>query len=1015
MTDTVDLVVVGVEDDIPRAKMSDKLVQAFKQESYSFEALLDGAYGESAPYAAQSDVERGLAEEGMQQLTSLGLKCAIVPTGEIPEVEVAAPIARPPAAETDADASAEVDFDDDNVEDSSALASFKAADGNEEVAASDVEFETDGSDSSDGALAAFKKDDSDGKSDDSAEVDFSAEIDSVGGDSASSGLADAKDAKNDVAAKDDALNHDFTDQLEEVGSDELSSGLKEGQQAKPDFDADVKSVDFSDDASLIGIHENAEEVQARKEKQDKLEEAATERDLASFPKEGVSDIDFSDDLDFLSSGETPTGQIEEQSIEQPSGDLQSEDAAAADSDTTSVESKSDVPKALAGSSAGDLDAELIDPAPAEKKNKEPVVVDDGGLSLSSDDSAPLTAPKEKSDSDAADDGGLSLSGDSSAPLTAPKEKANPEAADDGGLSMSDDSSAPLTKPKAKANPDAGDDGGLSLDKSAVQSPAEVTNETTADNAPSADAEEDYASAKETAQAAVDDQSVDTAEPAGVVSESAPAPEPAEKIAETRIEEPAAAKKQESDADKKVEAKAPTEASGLVLPGQITSSVVPNITPEEELSDTETTATQSLSEELPTATFESVESEGEANAADVVNDAIEKAKGGSSSKKKLVAAVAGVAVLAGAGTFAFMNAGSIIPATEKFETEVVKFDPVKGASRSVEKVKVEVADLAPGADLESLSTGELLVNLSDTENSNGILDLEPYFLESGDPTRRGPRIGAAVPAESEWMVGVENRVPHPADKYFDDWSNREADLSLFLALLDNLIEKGELDVAQQLSDRAKDKLFAVMSSQRLARAYSDVGENEEVSRLMSLASRDTFAIKAPEERVLAISDYALTEQAIGLNEDAMDTFLKTTILARSLVKPETRTVGLSSAAIYFQSSGRTKQAQQLLDESMKAGLELPRNTAARDLAIRYIALSEARMGLFNQALKNAKTIVDPFATVSAYHGIALAIESTGDDTNARKVLNMAYRAGSLIEDKDERSKLLSKVVLASETD
>jgi len=940
--------------------MSDKLVQAFKQEAYSFEALLDGAYGESAPYAAQSDVERGFAEEGMQQLTSLGLKCAIVPTGEVPEVAVAAPVARPPEANADADAGAEVDFDVDSVEESSALASFKASDGGEESTASDVEFDTDGGESTDGALASFKKDDDNSKSDDTAEVDFSAEIDSVGSENASSALGKAKDAKNDVAAKDDALNHDFSDQLEDVGSDELSTGLKEGQQAKPDFDADVKEVDFSDDASLIGLHENADEVEARKAKLEKLEEETAERNLASFPKEGEPDVDFSADIDFLSTGDMPTGLIGEQ----------------AEPETPSEESKSDVPEALAESTADELDAEIVDPAPAEKKSKEPVVTDDGGLSLSSDDSAPLTAPKEKSDPDAADDGGLSLSGDSSAPLTAPKEKANPAAADDGGLS---------------------------LDESAAQSETAGNNDSTPDVASAGSDTEVEASAPPVAD-----------EDAGKITASAPTPEPAAEVKEpAATNEPAPDTKADATPEVKAEAEAPAKGSGLVLPGRISSSVVPDITPEEELSETSSSATQSLSEELPAANYDSAESEAEESAAEVVNHAIEKAKGG--SKKKLVAAVAGVAVLAGAGTFAFMNAGSIIPATEEFESEVVKFDPVKGATRSVEQVKVQVADLQPGADLESLTTGELLGNLSDTDNSNGILDLEPYFLESGDPTRRGPRIGAAVPAESEWMVGVENRVPHPADKYFDDWSNREADLSLFLALLDNLIEKGELDVAQQLSDRAKDKLFAVMSSQRLARAYSDVGENKEVSRLMSLASRDTFAIKAPEERVLAISDYALTEQAIGLNEDAMDTFLKTTILARSLSKPETRTVGLSSAAIYFQSSGRTKQAQELLDESMKAGLELPSNTAARDLAIRYIALSEARMGLFNQALKNAKTIVDPFATVSAYHGIALAIESTGDNTNARKVLNMAYRAGSLIDDKEERSKLLSKVVLASEID
>ena len=64
MSDTVDLVVIGVQGDRPRAEMSRLLVKKFKQEAYTFEALLDGAYGESAPYVAQSDVELSLAEGG---------------------------------------------------------------------------------------------------------------------------------------------------------------------------------------------------------------------------------------------------------------------------------------------------------------------------------------------------------------------------------------------------------------------------------------------------------------------------------------------------------------------------------------------------------------------------------------------------------------------------------------------------------------------------------------------------------------------------------------------------------------------------------------------------------------------------------------------------------------------------------------------------------------------------------------------------------------------------------------
>ena len=980
MTDTVDLMVVGVEADIPRAEMSQKLQTAFKQQAYMFEALLDGAYGESAPYAAQSDVQRGLAEEGLEQLEQLGLKCAIVATGEMPDsatVAAAMPAAPAPAADAAADTAGDLEAGSDIDETDDALAAFKSSDnpdgdsndsGDSAVDNADVAFDTDeiGESDSDSALASFKKMESK-DSNDNAEsaVDFSDELDSVGVDGEEvSALAKAKSAKNDVAAKDDAINHDFSDQFEDAGSDELSAGLKEAQEAKPDFNAEATDVDFSDDASLIGIHETEEANPANK---NRLQEEETERNLASFPKEGA-DVDFSDDLETLVTGVSPAA---ESSAVESSDQTDTAEEDAQSAEATAVEagapgesiadSKNDVPEALAAGDAGDLQAELIDPAPAAKKEKAPVEADDGGLSLSSDDSAPLTAPKEKADPEKADDGGITLSTDSEAPLTEPRAPANPAAADDGGLTVDDSNDQPAVAEKSEPAAAAPVAEAPAEKKSTVAAPAAADIP-----APAVDAD--------VKKAAPDTESADDSAAGG----------------------------------------------GLVLPG---NSVVPSFTPEDELDDVAGSATDSLREELPVASndaapaVEPVEPvAAEADSAAVAKPKKKPAK--SSSKKTLVAAVAAGAVLVGGGTFAFMNAGSIASINQAVEPEAMVFDPVNDSIRTVEKVKVKVKvkveDFNPDADLESLSTGELLGNLSDTDNSSGILDLEPYFLESGDLVKRSPRIGAAVPA-SEWIIGVQNREAHPADAYFDEWSNREADLSLFLALLDSLIEKGDLEVAQQLSDRAKDKLFAVMSSQRLARAYSDAGENAEVSRMMALASRDTFAIKSPEERVLAISDYALTEQAIGLNEDAMDTFLKTTILARSLGRSETRAVGLSSAAINFQLAGRTKQAQELLGESLKAGMELPENTAARDLAIRYISLSEARMGLFNQALKHARTIVDPFATVSAFHGIALAIESTGDNTNARKVLNMAYRAGSLIDNEDERRQLLSKVVLASETE
>ena len=954
MSDTVDLVVIGVQGDRPRAEMSRLLVKKFKQEAYTFEALLDGAYGESAPYVAQSDVELSLAEGGKDSLESVGLICKVLPAGEKPEKLTAPPAAEQSTVAQETEANS---FDVDTEATDSALASFKSDDTQEtETASFDEAPDTTGSalasfksgdnvdaeeeffDTSDSeelfddedvggegsALASFKKDTGKDKKKDNAAVDFGDELEVIG-DTGQVSLGAAKEAKNKVDEVDDSVNEDFSDQIEDVGADQLKSGLKEAQQVKPKFDEDVAEIDFSDDVGSIGIHE-ADSVTPEVSKS-KLAEEVAERNLASFPKEDAGEtVDFSDELEVLSSDHVPVA-----------------------TEAGGTKNKADVPEALANNTSDELQADLIDPAPAEKKKQEPVVVDDGGLSLD-DDAAPVSASSSESES-----------ADAEADLANEEINADSTTADntDTNDKTQVNDKPPVTEPTASVEPEPVE-------------PEPVKPEPVVE------------------QATVAESRTDEVPPAATAPEAA-------KPANNGV-----------------------VSGGLVLPGQLSNTVVPVIVPEENLDNTVSSATDTVGEAATSPAMQNDESieDSEHDSPTVSEAANEQTENeitqpaGKKGRKKIaaVATVAGLMVLAGAGTFAFMSAGS--QPTDKYGAAQGEFTRVKDAKGTIEEMHVEVATLGPNADLDRLSTGELLQNLSNNQ-TGGIVELEPYFIESGDAVRRGPRLGAAVPAESERMI--LHRKPHPADSYFDEWSSREGDLSLFLALMDKLVEKGDLEVAQQLSDRAKDKLFSVMSTQRLARAYSDVGENKHVTRLMSLASRDTYAIKAPEERVLALSDFAFTQQAIGLNEDAMDTFLKTSILARSLVRPEKRAVGLSSAALYFHRSGRARQAKDLLVQSLHAGNDLPANTAARDLAVRYIALSEARMGLFNQAIEHAMLILDPVASVSAYHGIALAIESSGDYTNARRVLNMAFRAGSLIEDKEERSKLLSKVVLASESE
>jgi len=842
MAKPVDLMVVGVSDGKSRDELSKKLVREFGQPPQAFEPMLDAAFGDSGPYAAQSDVDRKLAEQGMQQLESFGLVCAITGVGE--------------GYEPDAP---------------SALA---------------------------GAVAP-------------------ASVTAIESDDASVAI-DADDADEEIV--------------------ELSSTF------------DPTAVEETDEAD---------------------EEIASVVDEPASESESVAEEPASD-----STGRT------------------------------------DVPDALSSASFDELEADLIDPAPVVKEKSAPVELDDGGLSISSDDSAPLTKPKAKSDPDAADDGGLSLvdakrkltmtSGDDDASDNSIGEIGAIEAVDDdlpslddleeSQLEISSVEAAPVEEPEAISGDLAKDLADDSAEESADDQVSAVAEEAPAEELSFGDLEDisldDMAGEKDSAPAPTpdvvedasaaatfdeldfdepktDDETSAAIEPAqleagtpevaapdGVEEASAiePVDEPAVEAPsiQSATEKPSiekAAIEEDSDdsissliSDIKTKTDAPkitgapeiavTNAeggtapeitqddapeigggnapSGLVLPGQPVAAVVPKITPSAQI-DGETAGDESEQLALPEEE-ETVASAPEKDDQKSEKQSKDKSASGG-KKKKIVAVAAGLAVVAGAGTFAFkQNIGGF--AMPGDNSRVVSGQAASGVTdrfgsgdeqltastygTSNEELQ-QASGQARASTLEDLTTEQLLTNLSVTSNESALVNLEPYFLESVDRARRGPQFGAAVPAESELLREIQNRVPHRADAYFDEWSDRESDLSLFLALLDNLIENEEYAVARQLSDRAKDKLFSVMSTQRLVRAYNTAGRKQELQHLMSLAARDTFMIKSAEERILAISDHAFTQTAIGNVDGSNDTFLKASILARTLPRPELKTVGLSSVA------------------------------------------------------------------------------------------------------------------------
>jgi len=77
MSDTVDLMVVSIAEEMSAEELSRRLVAEFKQPADAFDALVTAATGAGPAYAAQSNVALDVAMEGKRKLESLGVICSI--------------------------------------------------------------------------------------------------------------------------------------------------------------------------------------------------------------------------------------------------------------------------------------------------------------------------------------------------------------------------------------------------------------------------------------------------------------------------------------------------------------------------------------------------------------------------------------------------------------------------------------------------------------------------------------------------------------------------------------------------------------------------------------------------------------------------------------------------------------------------------------------------------------------------------------------------------------------------
>ena len=1022
---TVDLMVVGMAAELSAEELSERLIKEFNQPADAFDALIAAATGAGPAYAAQSDVSLDDAIEGRDKLESLGLHCSIPGVYEHSGASQAAAI----DGSTDkSDAEVEVVVEHIDVESNDTTREVSASDG-EPVDGSDAVTTSDFIDLTD--------------SDDDVLVSFDAASEVEG---QPAGEAAAVESTVD----DEEAGFDFADELEALAA---QNGSSEAQESTTDELAFEDALDdlAADSQSVI----ETPEAEAPLDEEDTSDSQTVETDL--------SDIAISDDND-----KPLTKPRKSSDIELDDGGL----SLASDDNIVPIKaSATDVPEALAKRSPADAGDELSLSLADDSDDSASVVGKTAEItthSISSDelvetetqadelteqlnDSAEPASPTglqepasieqgvgaepEKDNLSVADAAEIVFSEPSDATV---EDNSSAVAQADNSATGSDASATPDAVPKSIAeqlieslqgeeSDSAGSSSGETVSATAAIEEAAVKDEQeqlTDSSEPLADlqgkeSEQMQQEPEQTQQEA--EQSQQEAEQNKLApqdSNAGPADDPANtadtpvaqsaaprSIAEELIESLQSGESESQESSDKESSVADSEASGAVDSVDSTvvdSLVLPGNTEEEQLRE---------SREQVAVIQEKLEEDQEEEE-QVYQEFVQIGK--KRSLRRVTAGAGAVAVVAVIGSGVHFS-GVLKPVPEPAPVVVAQVEPQRDIEQ--ESLNAAIERSATLINPETLSTEELLTTLAEGSGQDTLGDLRRYILggsraASSTNEPNVPRAGAAIPADVDSMKLLKNRIGHSGDKYFDKWSRREIDLRLYIELVDRLVDAGDIVAAMELCNRTKDNLFAVMGKQSIARAYERMGDSTEAAKLLETASRNTYSIASPAERVVAMADYAYSEHVIGRHDDALDSYLSVSILAASLNRPEHKTVGLTAVSDYLMRAGKDSEARKQLGRANEAALELPANSAARDLAFRHIALTEASMGLFDEAISHADQIIDPFASVSAYHGIALEYESRENYTMATEVIQKAFDASSVIADKEKRRQLLSKIRLAN---
>ena len=1047
---TVDLMVVGMAAELSAEELSERLIKEFNQPADAFDALITAATGAGPAYAAQSGVNLDDALEGKDKLESLGLHCSIPGVYEHPGTSQA--VGSEESDKSDADGA--VEHRDEELNDIASEISFDdgvavndvSVDGSDAVAGGDF---TDAADNDDDALASF---------------DAAAEIEDQ---------QPGEEASPEFTVDDDETSFDFADELEALSTQEDSSGSTQAEEsttdelafeeALDDLEADLQSGSEALDAEVPLADE---EIAANGDTSSEIVE-----DEDATPAENQSDETDLSDIAISDDNDTPlTRPRKSSNIELDDGGL----SLATDDNIVPIKASSnDVPEALANRPPADVGDELSlsladeadDSAKVSKSaeittQKLPV-----GHSISSDELPELETETQAEEPIEQSDESIEPANTAGLQEPAAIEEGVGAELENDKLSVADAVDVALSEPSDAANEDSS-----SVAEQVDSSADSVDVSATPGAVPKSIAEELIESLQGAGPDSDGTSSGDTVS-ATVAAEDAIANDEQEQLTNTREQvadlqaDTAEDQSQNEQAQKEVDEignNNTPQDSDVALPDDSVntseSPVVQSASPRsiaeelieslqagdsgsEDSSDSESTSADSV-EPAVAESVDSTVTDGMVSSGSYEEEQLRKSREQVAvlqkkveedeveeqqvyqefeqiAKKRMLLRVASgagaVAALAVIGSGVYFS-GVLKPAPESAPVMVAQVEPQRDIEQ--ESLNAAIERSATLINPETLSTEELLTTLAEGSGQDTLGDLRRYILggssrsASLDNDGNVPRAGAAIPADVDSMKLLKNRVAHSGDKYFDKWSRREIDLRLYIELVDRLVDAGDIVAAIELCNRTKDNLFAVMGKQSVARAYKKSGDNAAAEKLLETASRNTYSIASPAERVVAMADYAYSEHVIGRHDDALDSFLSVSILAASLNRPEHKTVGLTVVSDYLMRVGQDSEARKQLDRANEAALELPGNSAARDLALRHIALTEASMGLFDEAISHTDQIIDPFASVSAYHGIALEYESRENYLMATEVIQKAFDASFVITDKEKRKQLLSKIRLAN---